>query len=100
MKSKKTHNEWNTLVSEFEQSGLSMANFCEGNNLKPSTFIYWVKKFSSKVSVPKLVKLETRPVVNIPKHIQIIIGDIKLEIPCLFPLEKISRLISVIKENH
>lgn len=102
MKSKKTHNEWNTLVSEFEKSGVSMANFCGGNNLKPSTFIYWVKKFSSKASVPKLVKLETSQIVNIPQQIQIqiIIGNIKLEIPGIYPPEKISRLISVIREIH
>lgn len=98
MKSKKTHNEWNSLVSEFKKSGLSMAGFCNNKSLKPSTFIYWVKKFSIKASVPKLVKLDTTPVVNTLEHIQIIMGDIKLEIPGHFSTEKISKFISAVRE--
>ncbi len=98
MKSKKTHNEWETLVADFKKSGLSMASFCDNKGINPSTFIYWVKKFTSKVSMPKLVKIETNSVVSIPEHIQIIIGDIKLEFPSHISTEKISRFISAVRE--
>ena len=81
MKSKKKHEEWKELVSDFNESGLSMATFCKGKDLKPSTFIYWVKMFNKPVNkVPKLVKLPVNSMSNLDP-IQISINNIKIELP-------------------
>ena len=38
---------WLNLVKKYETSGLSQKAFCEKNNLKLSSFSYWVSKASN-----------------------------------------------------
>ena len=100
MKSKKKHSEWKALVSQFKNSGLSMTGFSRENNLKPSTFIYWVKMFSTDTDNPKMIKLEPK-VSNNPNrtdNVKIIIGNAKLEISGIIKPEKISKIISILME--
>ncbi len=98
MKSKKTHDEWKKLVLEFNKSSLAMKEFCQEIQVKPSTFIYWVKMFNKlEVKASKLVKLPINKIVDI-NPIQITINNIKLEILGDMATEKIAKLVSVIRE--
>lgn len=98
MKSKKSHEEWKKLVSEFNKSGLSMTVFCRNRDLKVSTFIYWIKMFNKPVNkVPKLVKLSINQISKV-NNIRITIEQVNLEIPGTMTTDKISKLISVIRE--
>jgi len=49
---------WLNLVKKYETSGLSQKAFCEKNNLKLSSFRYWVSKASSNPSDKKDYKEE------------------------------------------
>lgn len=99
MKSEKTHAEWKELVYKFNSSGLSMTQFSKNNNVKPSTFVYWVKMFnkpakksSSLVKLPKFEMVDQEP-------IHLYINNFKLEIPVNTSTEKIAKLLSVIREK-
>lgn len=80
MKSKNTHEEWKLLVTDYNKSGLTMGTFCKEKNLKPSTFIYWVKMFSKNIAAPKMIKLEVKPAPQKSDNIKIIVGNVKLEV--------------------
>ena len=41
----KTQDEWETIVSEWKNSGISQAKFCKNNNIPHSTFSFWKKRF-------------------------------------------------------
>ncbi len=98
MKSNKSYEEWKQLVLDFNESGLSKAAFCADKNFRASTFIYWVKMFNKpKSDIEKLVKLHLKSIKTIP-NIQIAIDNVKLEIPGSMSTDKISRLLSVVKE--
>lgn len=99
MKSKKSHAEWKTLVSQFKSSGLSMSRFSRENNLKASTFIYWVKKFSLEDVKTQMIKIE--PKANIPKltdNVTITAGEVNLKISGILKPEKLSKIISILME--
>ncbi len=98
MKSKRSTDEWKELVDNYRDSGLSNNKYCIENNLKPSTFIYWIKKFNNskqknsnnfvKISVPA----ETC------RRMKLSFNQISLEFPVELSAEKISKLITVLKE--
>ena len=44
MAQSKSPNEWQTLVSQFQEAGCSVAEFCRDQNLIYSQFLYWVRK--------------------------------------------------------
>ncbi len=97
MKSKKNREEWKKLVDDFNQSDLSMTKFSNENDIKPSTFIYWVKMFNKPEAMSaKLVKLPVKQITE-NKPIQIAINSIKLEIPGDMVTEKIAQLVSAIR---
>lgn len=99
MISRRTHEEWKELVLEFNNSGLNMTRFCEGLDLKASTFIYWFKKFNQpSVKATKLVKLQLKNITKSATPIQITIDDIKFELPSYMTTDKISKIISAIRE--
>ncbi len=96
MRSKRSHEEWKQLVLNQKKSGEPVAVFCRNNNLKGSTFIYWIKKFEDKKEV-KLIKITPRPELS-SKPTLIMINNIKLEIPGDVSSDKITKIISVIRE--
>lgn len=99
MKSKKSHKEWKTLVSQFKSSDLSMAGFCRKNNLKTSTFIYWVKMFSGDDDKPKMIKI--KPKTATPKktdNVTITTEEVYLNIRGVIKPEKLSKIISILME--
>jgi len=98
MTSKKTHAEWQELVKKFNSSGQSMTQFSKDNGVKPSTFIYWVKMFKEpKGKVSNLVKLPIKQILNTdPIHISL--NSIKLELPGTISTNKISEIISIIRD--
>ena len=75
-----------------------MAAFCKEKNLKPSTFVYWVKMFSKNKVAPKMIKLEVTPTPQKLDNINIIVGNVKIDITGVLQAEKRSKLISVLME--
>ena len=44
----KRREQWRHRLKEWEESGLTQAEYCFRNNFKISQFLYWRKKFSEK----------------------------------------------------
>ena len=45
---RKTADEWKDVVQNYEQSGLSQAEFCRRHQICFPTFYYWKKKFTAQ----------------------------------------------------
>ena len=98
MKEHKTKDEWKEIVLDFDSTGFSASKYCDLNNIKKSTFQYWVKKYSRK-HTSNLIKVKA----TIPRIqgtvILLEMNNFKLEIPSEVSDIKLTRLISLIREN-
>lgn len=98
MNTKRSREEWLKQVQDFKKSGLSINGYCRKNHLAPSTFIYWIKKFdnSKNDKIPKLVKLSApmKQAGTMTLHF----NDVSIEFPSELAIDKISKLIAVLKE--
>ena len=50
--------QWRNVVSQFEQSGLTIKGFCQKENLAPATFSKWRSRFREESSEPGFVELQ------------------------------------------
>lgn len=57
---------WRSLVSGFEQSGLSVAQFCEQHGIGAASFYHWRSRLSSP-RVPRKRRLLAAPVAGTPR---------------------------------
>lgn len=98
MKNNRSHEEWKNQVDNYIKSGLSINGYCRENKLAPSTFYYWLKKIRnpSEENPKKLVKLAVPIKTN--EKMKLYYNDITLEFPMGFSTDKISKLISALKE--
>lgn len=54
--------EWKRLIEQQRQSGLSVRNWCQKQNLIPNTFHYWqAKLFPKELQTTSFVELKVRP---------------------------------------
>lgn len=42
---------WSSRINDFQESNLSRKDWCQQNGIAQSTFNYWFRKLSSKVSI-------------------------------------------------
>jgi len=53
--------EWKSLIEQQRQSGLSVRNWCQKQNLVPNTFHYWsAKLFPKELQTNSFVELKAR----------------------------------------
>jgi len=97
MKTHRTTEVWKEIVLDFDNTGLSASKYCDQNNIKKSTFQYWVKKYSKKHTA-NLVKVKTTLPRISGKVILLEMNNFKLEIPSEVSDIKLARLISLIRE--
>jgi len=98
MKSNKSNKEWELLVNQYKDSKLSIIKFSNENNIKPSTFAYWVKKSkqTDSKSLTKLVKIK-KPI-NPEQKMILSYGGIVIEISNNISTEVITSIINSIRE--
>jgi transposase-like protein len=55
---RRTRSEWQTILKRFTRSGLPVTSFCEREEISPSVFAAWRRKFGeTKVKEPRFVEL-------------------------------------------
>ncbi|MDA3811044.1 MAG: hypothetical protein PF518_12045 [Spirochaetaceae bacterium] len=98
MNNKRSREDWKNEIGKYKKSGLSANRYCRDNNISPSTFIYWKKKFDSPaIVVPQqLVKISTP--IKTGEKMKLSYNQIVVEFPAELPTEKIALLISTLKE--
>lgn len=52
MKKQKTAREMYPLIERWKESGQTQRKFCESHAIKPSTFIYWLKRYEEREVIP------------------------------------------------
>ncbi|MDA3809300.1 MAG: hypothetical protein PF518_03105 [Spirochaetaceae bacterium] len=99
MKSKRSNQEWELLVKQYENSKVSIVKFSNMKGLKPSTLAYWVKKHKSTESQSgtKLVKIKKQ--IFSDNTMVLSYAGIVIEIPKNISTEVITALINTIRET-
>ena len=46
-KTRRTHQQWQQLISDWQHSGQTVAEFCESQHVTPSNFYLWRKRLGS-----------------------------------------------------
>ncbi|MBK9934121.1 MAG: transposase [Cytophagaceae bacterium] len=83
---------WQEILQEIEQSGLSIAQYCKDNDIKPHTVRYWKQK---------LVKQKTSGFVKIspgvPSQAMEIIypSGVRLKLSSRIPIKDLKALLNV-----
>jgi hypothetical protein len=77
MKESSKERDWSSLVSLYENSGLSLGGFCKSHGLAPSTFRYHVEKYSGK---PKKRSKKFYPLVPVRESSESV-KEISLDLP-------------------
>jgi hypothetical protein len=53
-KTRRTHQQWQQLISDWQHSGQTVAEFCESQHVTPSSFYLWRKRLNSDVAETSL----------------------------------------------
>ncbi|HEX9061432.1 MAG TPA: hypothetical protein VF941_14725 [Clostridia bacterium] len=92
---------WENRIEAYRNSGLTAVNWCIKNNLKISTFKYWVTKLNKEKNKHEqewiAVENPVNPVAVMP--ITIRIGSIFIEVPEKFNHETLRSVIKVLEVN-
>ncbi len=77
---RRTRSEWQKIMRHFKKSGLTVAAFCEREDLSRSAFAEWMRKLGEKATPqPQFVEIPTnhpaRPLAPPPQ------GDFELTLP-------------------
>jgi hypothetical protein len=95
--------DWNNLIAEQEQSGLSQKEFCNQRGLVLSQFVYY-RCSKNKSKTTQVSESVLKPVKVISKESSTTSGDIRLSLPngfqcsfpCSFDVIQIKRLVEVL----
>lgn len=49
-KTRRTPQQWQQLISDWQHSGQTVAEFCEGQHVTPSNFHLWRKRLDTDLS--------------------------------------------------
>lgn len=83
---------WQEILSRIESSGLSIAQYCRENGLKPHTVRYWKQKRAEQTSPSGFVAIQTEAV----SALEIVYPNgVRLKLASGFPLAELKKLLYV-----
>ena len=78
---RRTRYEWQAIMRDFGKSGLTVTAFCEREEISPSVFAAWKRKFGeSKVKEPRFVELAPPPASSVGPAV-LSGGEFELSLP-------------------
>jgi hypothetical protein len=103
-KSSKKSSKWQSLILSYQDSSLSVTQFCKNYNISKSSFYKWSRKLSLDVAVSKGKFIAVRQSENvgllldsgISSPIKISFSDISLELNQGCSLSELSQIISLL----
>lgn len=100
---------WEKRVKDFVKSNESMNKWCKENNIKPTTFRYWVKKYQNQektandksqewipVSSDKIIDKNRNTISNNSSEITMKIGEIELLLSPNFDKNVLKNILEVL----
>ena len=87
---------WETMVVECQQSGLSVKEWCNQNGINPSTYYSRLRKLREKVC-NKIIPIETAAEAPKSSEIKITLGDIVVTLPSDSSAETIKAVLTALR---
>ena len=104
-------NEWQQLIQEQQQSGLSIRKWCERSNIRETSYYYWLKIIREEALTGtenlsgQLVRIEPEKLPSAAKtassHSGIVIrhGESTIELPEQTPPERLAALVRALNRH-
>ena len=73
-------NKWHVLIQNYNESNLTMKDFCLKNNVKIHQLQYWSRKFKRESAPTNFVKI-INPIYQIQKPLTVDFQDLRINIP-------------------
>jgi hypothetical protein len=97
---RKTEQEWASLVTTFEESGQSLARFCATRGLKPKTFSWWRwqlrERERARENEVRMVEVATPIAVAMPR-IAIAAGNVMVHVEVGTDTKYVAELVSALR---
>ena len=87
---------WETMISECQQSGLSVQEWCLQKGIKPSTYYSRLRKLREKVC-NEIIPIESTTEAPKLSEVKITLGDIVVTLPSDSSAETISTVLRALK---
>ena len=87
---------WETMISECQQSGVPVKEWCHLNGINPSTYYSRLRKLREKVC-NELVPIETAAEAPKSSEIKITLGDIVVTLPLDSSAETIKAVLTALR---
>ena len=97
---------WLGHIKRWEESGLSINKYCEGNGLRPSSFHYWIRKSKKGNTKPgesrSFVKFQFPESGSKDEHkvFSLKYGNYEITIPSDFNRSELGKLLDVLEARH
>ena len=86
---------WETLISECQQSGLSVKEWCDQNGINPSTYYSRLRKLREKVC-SEIIPIEA-PMAETISEIKITSREIAISLPSNISQETLTKILTAMR---
>lgn len=86
---------WETMISECQQSGMPVKQWCLMNGINPSTYYSRLRKLREKVC-REIVPIEL-PTAKAISEIKVVCGDIVISLPSDIAQETLTKILMALK---
>ena len=94
---------WKQHIDNWQETGLTQAEYCRRNNLKHHQLVYWKKRFLKTATDVSFVPLKLEDLLDIPAQpddsalFLVINNHFKIEIRCGFDVQLLRQLIFTLR---
>ena len=93
------HQHWTAIVSNQQESGLSVPQFCKEHDINYATFHYWLKKLkqTDDEQVVHQVVMNDRPPLGLEAVVVHLPNGLRAELPTSLPLAQIQTWLKALQ---
>ena len=89
--------KWRALVKNYNESDLTMKEFCEKNAIKIHQLQYWLRKFKRELTPTSFVKI-LNPIYQVQRPLSIDFHDLRINIPESYNESSLIDLIKTLRK--
>lgn len=89
--------KWRALIKNYNESDLTMNDFCQKNAVKIHQLQYWLKKFKHELTPTNFVKI-INPIYQVQKPLTIDFHDLRINIPDTYNESTLIDLIKTLRK--
>jgi hypothetical protein len=89
--------KWHVLIKNYNESDLTMKEFCQMNTINIHQLQYWLRKFKRELTPTSFVKI-INPIYQVQKPLSIEFHDLRINIPESYNESSLIDLIKTLRK--